>query len=206
MPNQNPIVKKVFVKRKNSQDENRIYSVFDFWSEDECKYFFDEITKNGTFRPAGTSGSERENELIRDSEYGFKNLCMFDEQPVSVTQVIHKVGRNIIDWSSKKLDIHLDIHYTLTNWFFYGDYSTAHTDSKSARFTAITFLNPVWNHNHGSGTMIFEDDPRYLAHYAYPSPGSFVLFPSNMFHKAVPPEKMNTQGRLSIAFQLKMRE
>jgi len=205
MPNENPIVKKTFVKRENPQDPFRIYNVLNFWNKKEIEIAHKIISGKGVFKKTSSSGSENLDKKIADSEYGFKNFCLQDNPVDSVRKQIDKLSNDMIKWA-EKVDMKLEVFYTIGNWFFYGDYSTAHVDSKSADYTGIAYINPVWNFNHGSGTLIFEDNPQYLAYCAFPTPGSFVLFPSNMYHKAVPPEKMNNEGRLSITFQFKLRE
>lgn len=93
----------------------------------------------------------------------------------------------------------------IANMFSHGDSSWLHTDSKSdTAWTAIIYLNWMWDINWGGETVLVEGD-EILKSFA-PTPGKIILFKSNILHGARPVSREAEFPRFGLTFQCELND
>ena len=92
----------------------------------------------------------------------------------------------------------------IVNAYNYGDSSWLHKDSeKPDKWTAIVYLNDVWDLNWGGETILVEKEETLLS--VHPLPGNVLLLDSRILHGPRPVSREAPLPRVAVAYQCTRR-
>ena len=86
------------------------------------------------------------------------------------------------------------------NLNLYGDVQFAHEDGDE--WTAVAFVNEVWNSDWGGELLVYDEAAAGLAHAITPAPGRMVLFDGLLTHRGGVPSKLTTEPRITLAIKM----
>ena len=86
------------------------------------------------------------------------------------------------------------------NLNLYGDVQFAHEDGDE--WTALAFVNEVWNADWGGELLVYDEAAAGLAHAIVPAPARIVVFDGLLTHRGGVPSKLTTEPRITLAIKM----
>jgi len=75
---------------------------------------------------------------------------------------------------------------------------------QSGCFTALFYLNPVWQLDWHGETILYDDETQDTIHCCVPRGGRLLLFDSRIWHGATSPSMICPEMRLTLALKLRL--
>ncbi len=150
-------------------------------------------------------------DLFKDLDYGFNDVDRgdtefarhlvhyFDHDDLETSPAVSLLlsqARAVVDEYGL---VTSGIERIYANFNLFGDFQFAHPDGKT--WTALFFINSVWNANWGGEFLMYEDGPQPIALSIQPRPGRMVLFDGEIIHRGGSPSKYCLDARITLAIK-----
>jgi SM-20-related protein len=124
----------------------------------------------------------------------------FDQDPVTDHPVIGffaDVATELL--RGKRLEVGR-VKRAYVNFNLYGDVQFVHEDGDE--WTAVAFVNEVWQDDWGGELIIYDEPANHLGHAVVPRPGRMAIFDGQLLHRGGIPSKICNEPRITLALKL----
>lgn len=157
------------------------------------------------------AGLETLHVLYRNMDYRFADVdredtgfsrhlvCYFDEDEYETNPAVALLLAPAKAFLKDYQLAYTCIERIYANFNLFGDFQFAHPDGDV--WTALFFINSVWNEDWGGELMLYEDGCQPIALSIAPKPGRMVLFDGEILHRGGTPSKYCLDARISLAIK-----